>query len=98
MALEPFGRGEELARIDALLSRGGALGLEGDAGIGKTTLWLAGVERAHERGFRVLTARPAAPERELSFAALGDLLADVRAQIAELPPPQRRPLEDRKST
>jgi len=36
-----------------------ALVLDGEAGIGKTTLCLAGVERAREHGFRVLYARPA---------------------------------------
>ena len=95
--VEAVGRDEELARIDAFLTRrgtgGAALVLEGEAGIGKTTLWLAGVERARERGFRVLVARPAEAERELSFAALGDLLSDVHEQIRSLPPPQRRPLE-----
>jgi len=30
--------------------------LEGDAGIGKSTLWLAGVESARERSLRVLSA------------------------------------------
>jgi len=95
--VEPVGRDAELAQIDAFLTRGsagrgGALVLEGDAGIGKSTLWLAGVERAQERGFRVLAARPAEAERDLSFATLGDLLADAHEQIRRLPPPQRRPL------
>lgn len=96
-ALELVGREEELARIEEFVSRLGAgaaaLGLEGEAGIGKTTLWVAGVERAREYGFRVLAARPAEAERELSFAVLGDLLADVHQEIGRLPPPQRRPLE-----
>jgi tRNA A37 threonylcarbamoyladenosine biosynthesis protein TsaE len=34
-----------------------ALLIEGEAGIGKTTLWQAGVDAAMERGYRVLTAR-----------------------------------------
>src|SRR5919201_4402401 len=96
-ALEPVGRDDELAQIDAFLASvgtgGAALVLEGDAGIGKTTLWLAGVKRARECGFRVLVARPAEAERDLSFATLGDLLADVHEQIHNLPSPQRRPLE-----
>jgi DNA-binding CsgD family transcriptional regulator len=95
-ALELIGRDEELARIDAFLigsgAGGAALVFEGEAGIGKTTLWLASVERARESGFRVLVARPAEAERELSFATLGDLLADVHEQIRRLPPPQGRPL------
>jgi DNA-binding CsgD family transcriptional regulator len=61
-------------------------------GIGKTTLWRAGVGRARELGFCVLESRPAAPERELSFAALGDLLSGMHDEIGGLPAPQRRAL------
>jgi len=93
---ELVGRDEEVDRIDSFLTRrgagDGALVLEGEAGIGETTLWEAGVERAREYGFRVLVARPAEAERGLSFATLGDLLADVDALIGKPPPPQRRPL------
>jgi len=86
----------ELARLEAFVE-GTADGpprllLEGEAGIGKTTLWRAGVERARELGFRVLESRPAAPERELSFAALGDLLSEAHDDIGDLPAPQRRAL------
>jgi DNA-binding CsgD family transcriptional regulator len=91
-----IGRDEDLARLDDFLaSEDGTANvfvLEGEPGIGKTTLWRAGVDRASELGFRVLEARPAAPERELSFAALGDLLAPLHDEIAELPEPQRRAL------
>src|SRR6059036_3464240 len=95
MALEIVGREEELASVRAFIDQEeglAALVLEGEAGIGKTTLWRAGVERAQEYGFRMLVARPAEAERELSFATLGDLLADVHEEIRRLPPPQRRPL------
>ena len=34
--------------------------VEGEPGIGKTTLWLAAIEQARERGFLVLSARAAA--------------------------------------
>lgn len=91
-----FGREQELARAYSFLEDSGegfgVLLLEGEAGIGKTTVWRAGVERARELGFRVLEARPAAPERELSFAALGDLLAAMQDAIGSLPGPQRRAL------
>src|SRR5262249_23803111 len=91
-----IGRDEDLARLqDFLVGENGTtnvLVLEGDPGIGKTTLWRAGVDRALEAGFRVLEARPAAPERELSFAALGDLLVPLHDDIANLPEPQRRAL------
>ena len=32
--------------------------LPGEAGIGKTTLWLAGVDAAADRGYRILSSRP----------------------------------------
>jgi DNA-binding CsgD family transcriptional regulator/tetratricopeptide (TPR) repeat protein len=68
--------------------------LTGEAGIGKTTLWEAGVADACERGWRVLSARPSAAEAGFGFAGLGDLLGEVgEAALAELPPPQRRALE-----
>lgn len=66
--------------------------LEGEAGIGKTALWHAGIERAREHGFRVLQARPAATEAELSYVALADLLSGTHDEIDGLPPPQRRAL------
>jgi len=95
-AVSPIGRDEVLARIDDFLAaQNGAtsvLVLEGEAGIGKTTLWRTGVERARELGFDVLQAQPAAPERELSFAALGDLVTPLRDEIGHLPAPLRRAL------
>ena len=59
------GRVAELAEIERLLDlaagSAGALVLEGDPGIGKTTLWRAGVERARALGFRVLAPGPPRP-------------------------------------
>jgi hypothetical protein len=67
-----------------------ALLFDGEAGIGKTTVWLAGVKQARERGFRVLAARAASAESVLAYAALADLLTDVDQDIwAHLPEPQR---------
>ena len=40
-----------------------AIVLLGEAGIGKTTLWRASVERARARRFHVLEARPTEAER-----------------------------------
>ena len=54
-----------------------ALVIEGEAGIGKTTLWLTTSEQARERHFRVLTARAGQAEAGLAYAALADLLAGV---------------------
>lgn len=67
--------------------------LEGDAGIGKTVVWRAGVTAACERGFAVLRSTVAETESRLSFTALRDLLDPVFDQVAdELPAPQRRAL------
>jgi DNA-binding CsgD family transcriptional regulator len=95
---EIVGREEELESLASFLEREpsgpAALVLEGEAGIGKSTLWLAAVEGARERGFRVLVARPAETERSLAFAALGDLLEGALDDVVdELPPPRRRALE-----
>jgi DNA-binding CsgD family transcriptional regulator len=67
-----------------------ALLIEGEAGIGKTTLWLETLERARENGVRVLSARAAAAESVLAYTALADLLDGVPAAAwADLPEPQR---------
>ena len=61
-----------------------ALILDGAAGIGKTTLWHAGVTCPRDAGHQVLSSRAAESEARLSFAALGDLLEVV---LPELPGP-----------
>jgi DNA-binding CsgD family transcriptional regulator len=64
--------------------------IEGESGIGKTTLWLAGVEQARDDGFRVFTARVGQAESVLAYAAVADLLRDVDADVlAGLPDVQR---------
>ena len=71
-----------------------ALVLEGEPGVGKTTLWLAGLERARERGYRVLAARPAEAESALSYSALADLVRGVDDTLrSDLPEPQRVALD-----
>lgn len=71
-----------------------ALVLEGEAGIGKTTTWLGAVDRARERGFRVLSTRPAAAESVMGHSALTDLLDSVDSSVwAGLPAPQRQAIE-----
>ena len=91
------GRDRELDRIDRFLDAvpGGfsALLIEGDPGIGKSTLWDQSLARAEDRGLRVLSARPTEAERELSFTGLVDLLDTVTdAELDELPEPQRSAL------
>jgi DNA-binding CsgD family transcriptional regulator len=93
-----YGRAAELARIGAFLdevaSHPAALLIEGEAGIGKTTLWWAGIDQARHRGWHVLTCRPVESEAALSFSALGDLLEPVPdAVLSTLPAPQRRALD-----
>ena len=83
MPFEIVGREEASASIEAFVGRGeggaAALVLEGEAGIGKSTLWLAGVELARSRGLRVLLSRPAEAERGLAHLGLGDLFDDALA-------------------
>jgi len=68
--------------------------VEGEAGIGKTTLLLAAADDARERGFRVLSARSAAAESVLAYAVLADLLGEVEAsKWADLPDVQRLALD-----
>jgi DNA-binding CsgD family transcriptional regulator len=96
--LEVVGREEELGVVFAFLGDvdrfPAALLIEGEAGIGKTTLWQAGVATAGESSVRVLAARPAESEMVLSFTVLGDLLADCLEEVLpELPGPLRGALE-----
>jgi DNA-binding CsgD family transcriptional regulator len=98
MMFEIVSREEELASLHAFIDGPHegptALVLEGDAGIGKSTLWLAGVEHARTRGLRILSSRPAEAERNLGHAGLGDLLEDVLDDVLPtLSAPRRRALE-----
>ncbi|MCG7592593.1 AAA family ATPase [Mycobacterium sp. PSTR-4-N] len=80
--------------LDAASQRPTGLVIEGEAGIGKTTLWLSLVEQARADGFRVLSARVGQAESVMAFAALADLLADVdTGLLAALPPLQRLALD-----
>ena len=96
-ASETVGREEELASIARFLDAtalSGVLVLEGEAGIGKTTLWHEGVRSARERAWQVLISRPARSEVRFAFAGLTDLLGPaVQPVLPELPAPQRRALE-----
>jgi predicted ATPase len=92
------GRELELAAVEQLLSDGrsgfSALVLEGEAGIGKTTVWREAVRRAEDSGARVLACRPAQAEATLGYASLADLLRSLGDdELAELPDPQRRAID-----
>jgi DNA-binding CsgD family transcriptional regulator len=95
---EVVGRDRELGEADAWLERlqGGPAGLvfEGEAGIGKTTVWQDAARRAEAAGCLVLFSRPAATEAKLGFSSLADLLGPVDdARLEQLPGPQREALE-----
>ena len=97
--MDVLGRDDELRSLRAFVNAPAAPGmtavvLEGQAGIGKSTLWLAGVQAARERGLRVLSARPAEVELGVGYAGLGDLLEGALGDVLpELAVPRRRALE-----
>ncbi len=99
MAATPVvGRDDELGSIQGFLAEveqgPAALVLSGDAGIGKTILWEAGVEGARERFGRVLSHRSVEAEASLAFGGLSDLLEPVLEEVAgDLPPLRRQALE-----
>jgi DNA-binding CsgD family transcriptional regulator len=93
-----FGRDAELAAGDALLRTvpDGAVALvvDGEAGIGKTTVWRKLADCAAGRSYRLLSCRPAESETKLSYAGLADLLEVAADEVLPvLPDPQRRALE-----
>jgi DNA-binding CsgD family transcriptional regulator len=95
---EIVGREEELAALHAFVGDGPtgprAVLLQGEAGIGKSTLWFAGVERARERGWCVLSSRPAEAELALAHVGLGDLFEGVLDDVLpSLSTPRRHALE-----
>jgi DNA-binding CsgD family transcriptional regulator len=88
------GRTAELTALEAFLTRVSdgfeCIAMEGEAGVGKTTLWQATVDRARDLGLTVLSCRPSEADAKLAFTALGDLLDVVSdAQLDALPAPQR---------
>lgn len=92
------GREQELASVRAFIDEAdvgpAALVLQGEPGIGKSTLWGAAVTAAQERGFLVLSSRPSEAERGLGHAGLGDLFENVLDDVLpKLSAPRRRALE-----
>ena len=87
-------RPDEARQVDDFLASASttpcALVVEGEPGIGKTTLWLAAVEQARERGFLVMSARPAQNESVLAYSSLADLLGDVDDVVLESLPELQR--------
>lgn len=71
-------RDAELETIDALLTsapdgRGFGLVIEGEAGIGKSSLIRVACERARDRGFETLAARGGALERDFGYGVVRQL-------------------------
>lgn len=76
--------------LTSACARPSGLTIEGEAGIGKTALWLAAAERASKRGFRVLSAQAGQAESAMGYAAVADLLSHVESSIfMRLPNVQR---------
>ena len=72
-----LGRAAELGAVGRFLVPGAAgrvLVVCGEPGIGKSTVWEAGVGLARSRGFAAWCARPGQAEAQLSFAGLADLV------------------------
>jgi len=95
-------REPEARAVSDLLNRAcegpAALVIEGEAGIGKTTLLLDAADQAVERGFRVLSARGSPAEVSYAYAAVADLLSGVdEALVADLTAVQRIALERARS-
>jgi DNA-binding NarL/FixJ family response regulator/tetratricopeptide (TPR) repeat protein len=91
------GREEELGRLEefvAGVTEGPrAVVIRGEAGIGKTSLWRAGIDAAQRAGARVLLTRCAEAEMPLPLGGLSDLLETALPEIGdELAEPERRAL------
>ncbi len=93
-----FGREHELDLAETFLRSAqqefSVLRLDGEPGIGKTTVWGEVARRARYSGFRVLSCRPAEAETKLALSALADLMEPIGSEVfASLPKPQRLALE-----
>lgn len=78
------------AFLDSAADTATGLIIDGEPGIGKTTLYRDAVDAASERGFKVLTAQGDRGEVTFAFAALSDLLADVDDDAFESLSPLQR--------
>jgi DNA-binding CsgD family transcriptional regulator len=91
------GRADEVGVLDAFLADAlpepRALLIQGEPGIGKTTLLYGLLEMARQRGYAILSCRPARSEMDLSYVGLVELLAAIPDPVVEsLPGPQARVL------
>ena len=94
-----IGRDHELAVTAMFLDgvaehAGGALLIEGDAGIGKTALVRAVIAAAQTRGYGVLRCAGEQTEARLSFAGVADLVGDAIDEVRDgLPVIQQEALD-----
>jgi predicted ATPase len=99
MAQQVVCRAGELGAIADFLAsacvRPSGLTIEGEAGIGKTTLWSVATEQAGEQGYCVLSARAGQAESAMSYAAVADLLSDVESSIFDRLPNLQRVAVDK---
>ena len=91
------GRLQELSLLTSLLdhvaTRGQALVLRGEPGIGKSRLLFEAARTARDRGMAVLTTAGVQSEAHLPFAGLHQLLRPVRDRASELRDAQRAALD-----
>jgi DNA-binding CsgD family transcriptional regulator len=91
-----IGRRNESSTLDTFLDgvragQGAALVLRGDPGVGKSSL-LEYAARAAAPDFRIVRATGVEAEADLPYSSLHQLCLPFRAELAELPPPQREAL------
>jgi len=69
--------------------------IDGEAGIGKSTLWSAALDDASADGRRILAWRASAAERDIAFAGLSGLFdgSDLGGRLDRLAEPRRRALQ-----
>ncbi|QAY72700.1 helix-turn-helix transcriptional regulator [Agromyces protaetiae] len=94
--MELVGRSQEIDMLEGMLgnvgTRGAALVLVGEPGVGKTALLDHIGELGRSSGLTVLSAAGVEAERRLPYAGLQRLLRPMRNRLDGLPSPQRRAL------
>src|SRR3954447_2882834 len=92
-----LGRAQEQSLLTSLLdevaTRGQALVLRGEPGIGKSRLLSEATRTARARGMTVLTATGVQSEAHLPFSGLHQMLRPVRERAVDLPAIQRATLD-----